>query len=109
MKIVNGEVVRDGASNPPSTSFSSEQEAVVFGKQFPKWQLGLIVGVSLILFGLKGALLSGIVLGGGYLYSNGASASSAASGGSGGLQRMSTKAGANIRGMSDLPPAPKSS
>ena len=116
MKIVNGEVIREAPSGSSSGASSSgasfNEDAVIFGKPFPRWQLGLMVGVALILFGLKGAFLTGIVLGGGFLYSNGGAASGATSGGAGaggGMQRMSTKPGANIRGMSDLPPAPKSS
>ena len=115
MKIVNGEVVREGGGGgggggergaaseegPPGT-------ITVFGNPFQRWHLGAIIFAAFLFMGIRGAFLSSIVLGGGYLYSNSASRGSGSN-----MQRMGVRSsggnGANIKGMKDLPPPPKSS
>jgi len=81
------------------------------GKDFPKWQLLVAVCLAGLFLGTKGAFLTMVAIGGAYLYGTGPT-SSGNSGSGVGMQRMSTRSGAggaNIRGMSDLPPPPKSS
>ena len=116
VKIVNGVVVREGEeSTAPSLSTSDIQQnassmingtITLCGSHVPKWQLLLMIVVSGLLSGAKGAFMAAGVIAVAYLY--GQSSGSGTSAGSG-MRSMGTRSGANIRGISDLPPPPKSS
>jgi len=117
-KIVNGQVVRPGDDNEASGSAGSTISSVYMGtlplagSDYQRWKLLLAVCLAGLAFGVKGAFLTACVIGGAYLYGNGPTNSGVGSSSGAGMQRMSTRSGAggpNIRGMSDLPPPPKSS
>jgi len=117
LKIVNGQVVRPGDDSAVASSSVSAISSVytgtlpLAGSDYQKWQLLLTVCLAGLFFGVKGAFLTVCVIGGAYLYGNGPTNSGIGSS-SAGMQRMSTRTGVggpNIRGMSDLPPPPKSS
>jgi hypothetical protein len=110
-KIVNGVVVRDGETAPQSSASDLAGDASammsgsvpICGSSIPKYQIALMIGFSALFGGFRGAFLTASLFGCAYLYGQG-NASGTGSGG-----RMAVRSGANIRGMSDLPPPPKSS
>lgn len=116
VKIVGGQVVREGE---PVLAESGREginnaTAVLYenmtlcGSSYPKWQLLAAVALAALFMGIKGGFLVAAGIGGAYLYGQ-TEGSSSGGGGSGGMHRMNTRGGANIRGISDLPPPPKSS
>jgi len=131
MKIVNGEIVREGENSlgGEASSASAEMPSVsdagsylrgtvsLCNSQVPKWQLLAMVALSAVFSGFRGAFMSAGIIGGVYLYGQGSGAgtgtpgswSNASSGSGNRMNRMGTRSGANIKGISDLPPAPKSS
>ena len=114
MKIVNGVIVRDGDALPEDSGGSSGSGSDDFlssvgahdtislcGSNIPKWQLAVMVLFSFMMSGIQGALVTGAIIGGVYLYGQQEGSGSAAS------RSMPVRSGANIRTMKDLPPMPK--
>jgi hypothetical protein len=122
MKIVNGNIVREGEEGEADAVLSTEEGGSMIPPFFRQTiqlcntpisygYLSVIMLISFLFNGVGGLFFTSLLIGGVYMYgqrsqagASGGTGSGSGGGGGGGMSRMPVRSGgANIKGISDLP------